>query len=383
MGNYQDIIFKIRELFKQPEDFIPLHVPFFGGNEKKYVLDCLETTFVSSVGAYVNRFEEMMQNLTGARFAIATTNGTTALHLALIIAGAGPQNEVITQPLTFVATANAISHAGARPVFVDVDLDTMGLSPAALNEFLKTNTVLNNDGICINKHTGNRVIACLPMHTFGFPGRIDEIVAICEEYNIAVIEDAAESLGSWYKGKHTGTFGRLGIFSFNGNKTITSGGGGIIVTDDAELAQRAKHLSTTAKQPHAWEFYHDSVAYNYRLPNLNAALACAQLEQIDKIIQNKRQLASCYEEFFESRQEQFVRELTGTKANYWLNTIIFPGRIERDQFLKYSNDRQIMTRPAWRLMNELPMYENCLQGNLSNAKWLEERMVNIPSSYRP
>lgn len=383
MDNYKDIIFKIRELFKQPEDFIPLHAPFFGGNEKKYVLDCLETTFVSSVGAYVNRFEEMMQNLTGARFAIATTNGTTALHLALIIAGVGPGDEVITQPLTFVATANAISHAGARPVFVDVDLDTMGLSPGALNEFLKTNTVLNNDGICINKHTGNRVIACLPMHTFGFPGRIDEVVAVCEEYNIVVIEDAAESLGSWYKGKHTGTFGRLGIFSFNGNKTVTCGGGGIIVTDDAELAQRAKHLSTTAKQPHAWEFYHDSVAYNYRLPNLNAALACAQLEQIDKIIQNKRQLASCYGEFFESRPEQFVRELTGTNANYWLNTIIFPGKEERDQFLKYSNDRQIMTRPVWRLMNELPIYENCLQGSLSNAKWLEERVVNIPSSYRP
>ncbi|HYH13635.1 MAG TPA: LegC family aminotransferase [Flavisolibacter sp.] len=382
-SQYYPIILKVREVFNQPEAFIPLHAPYFGGNEKKYVLDTIESTFVSSVGAYVTRFEEMMQEITGARYAIAITNGTMALHLALVVAGVSYNDEVITQPLTFVATANAIRHAGADPIFIDVDKDTLGLSPVALRLFLEQNAFINDKGICINKLTGKRIAACLPMHTFGFPARIDEIAAICDQYNIVLVEDAAESLGSWYKGKHTGRYGKLGTFSFNGNKTVTCGGGGAIITDDEELGKRAKHLSTTAKQAHAWEFYHDHVAYNYRLPNLNAALACAQLEQLNNILENKRQLAELYKDFFANREERFVSEPTNSTANYWLNTIILPSKEERDQFLAFSNEQKVMTRPIWRLMNELPMYANCSKGELTNAKWLEERVVNIPSSFRP
>jgi aminotransferase in exopolysaccharide biosynthesis len=382
-NKFECVILKVRELFHQPEGFIPLHAPYFGGNEKKYVMDTIESTFVSSVGAYVNRFEELMQEFTGAPFAIATTNGTTALHLALVVAGVKNGDEVITQPLTFVATANAIKHAGAVPIFVDVDKDTMGLSPEALETFLQKNSFINERGICCNKQSGARITACIPMHTFGFPARINEITAICKHYSIILIEDAAESLGSTVEGKHTGRFGALGVFSFNGNKTITSGGGGAIITDDEVLAKKAKHLSTTAKQPHAWEFFHDDVAYNYRMPNLNAALACAQLEQLSEILENKRALSHSYKAFFANRQEQLVTELEGTIANYWLNTIILPSKEERDDFLKYSNEQQVMTRPIWRLINELPMYSGCIKGDLSNAKWLEERIVNLPSSYRP
>ncbi|RPD45519.1 LegC family aminotransferase [Paracnuella aquatica] len=382
-SQYEPVVQKIRELFHQPEAFIPLHAPHFGGNEKKYVLDTIESTFVSSVGAYVTRFEEMMQEITGARFAVATTNGTTALHLALLVAGVQWGDEVITQPLTFVATANAVRHAGAQPVFVDVDPDTMGLSPAALEAFLEENVVINESGQCINKQSGRRIAACLPMHTFGFPLRIEAIDKICQRYGIILVEDAAESLGSYVGRQHTGRFGKLGTFSFNGNKTVTCGGGGALITDDEALAQKAKHLSTTAKQPHAWEFYHDEVAYNYRLPNLNAALACAQLEQLDKILANKRELSHDYKDFFTDREEQFIREAEGTTANYWLNTIILKDRAARDQFLEYTNAQKVMTRPIWRLMNDLPMYASCMKGDLSNARWLEERVVNIPSSYRP
>lgn len=380
---YEPIVRKIRELFRRPEGFIPLHAPHFGGNEKAYVLDTLDSTFVSSVGAYVNRFEELMQEITGAKHAIATTNGTTALHLALLVAGVRPGDEVITQPLTFVATANAIAHAGAQPVFVDVDKDTMGLSAEALQTFLNAHATVDDGGHCVNKSTGRRIAACLPMHSFGFPLRIDAIKTVCAAYNIPVVEDAAESLGSWYGGRHTGTFGLLGTFSFNGNKTVTCGGGGAIITNDDALAQRTKHLSTTAKQPHAWEFFHDAVAYNYRLPNLNAALACAQLERLEAILENKRQLASAYNEFFSDRPEQFVTEIENARANHWLNTIVLPDKTARDAFLHYSNGQQVMTRPIWRLMTDLPMYQACQQGPLENARWLEARVVNLPSSYRP
>ncbi len=381
-NNYQFLIQKIRTLFQKPEGIIPLHAPYFGGNEKKYVLDTIESTFVSSVGAYVNRFETLMQEIAGAKFAIATVNGTTALHLAMVAAGVHSGDEVLTQPLTFIATVNAISHAGGTPVFIDVDLDSMGLSPAALQHFLENNAIIKN-GSCINKISGKRIAACVPMHTFGFPLRISEIVAICSQYNIMVIEDAAESLGSFYNGIHTGNFGLMGTFSFNGNKTVTSGGGGAVITSNETLAKRIKHLSTTAKLPHVWEFVHDEIGYNYRMPNLNAALACAQLEQLTEMVKNKRELAAEYEAFFRDKPEKFVSELPGTKANYWLNTIIMPGKQERDAFLTYSNEQQVMTRPIWRLMNELPMYKDCIKGDLYNCKWLEERVVNLPSSYRP
>ncbi len=378
---YNDVIAFIRQTFRTPEDFIPLHAPYFGGNEKKYLLDTIDSTFVSSVGAYVNRFEEMMAEITGAKYAVAMTNGTTALQLALIVAGVAQGEEVITQPLTFVATANAITHAGAVPVFIDVDKDTMGMSATALASFLSRHAVIKN-GQTYNKDTGKRIAACVPMHTFGFPCRIDDIAAVCKAYNIALIEDAAESLGSYYKGTHTGTFGLMGTFSFNGNKTITCGGGGAIVTNDESLARHAKHLSTTAKLPHAWEFAHDEVGYNYRMPNLNAALACAQLEQLQEILGNKKELADNYKEYFTNTAISFVTELENTKANYWLNTIVLNNMEERDQFLKATNESKVMTRPIWKLMNKLPMYAHCQHDDLRNAQWLEERVVNIPSSYR-
>ncbi|HAI82184.1 MAG TPA: aminotransferase DegT [Chitinophagaceae bacterium] len=384
MSNAQPIINFIRSVFRVPEAFIPLHAPYFGGNEKKYVLDTIESTFVSSVGAYVHQFEAMMQSITGAKHCIATVNGTTALHLALQIAGATHNTEVITQPLTFVATANAIAHTGASPVFIDVDKDTLGLSPAAFAEFLEKHVVVNDEGYAINTHTGKRIVACVPMHTFGFPARIEAISELCSKYHIALVEDAAESLGSYVGEKHTGTFGIMGTFSFNGNKTVTCGGGGAIITNDDAIAQRAKHLSTTAKLPHAYEFVHDEVAYNYRMPNINAALACAQLEQLDKILTNKKDLASTYTKYFnELTDVSFVTGIENTVPNYWLNTLVFNAPAEQQSFLQKSNEQKVMTRPIWQLMNELPMYKNCLTVNVENATYLSKRVVNIPSSYRP
>ncbi len=380
---YNNTISFIREAFKTPEEFIPLHAPYFGGNEKKYLLDTIDSTFVSSVGAYVNKFEEMMAELIGAKYAVATTNGTSALHLAMIVAGVEAGDEVITQPLTFVATANAIAHCGAKPVFVDVDKDTMGLSPTVLKQFLETHVDVK-EGKAYNKTSGKRIAACVPMHTFGFPCRIDEIVAICDQYDIPVVEDAAESLGSYKNGQHTGTFGLLGIFSFNGNKTVTCGGGGAIVTNDEALAKKAKHISTTAKVPHPWEFVHDTIGYNYRMPNLNAAVACAQLEQLQDILNNKRDLAQSYESYFSDKEDiDFIVEQENTTANYWLNCVVLKDRDARDAFLKATNEGKVMTRPIWTLMNKLSMYDDCMCSDLSNSEWLEDRVVNIPSSYRP
>ncbi len=379
---YNDVISYIREVFNCPEEFLPLHAPHFIGNEKKYLAETIDSTFVSSVGAFVNRFEEMMAEITGAKYAVATTNGTVALQLALISAGVKAGDEVITQPLTFVATANAITHVNATPVFVDVDRDTMGLSPEALETFLKENAELK-DGACYNKTTGKRIAACIPMHTFGFPARIDKIVEVCDKYNIIVVEDAAESLGSYYNGKHTGTFGKLGTFSFNGNKTVTCGGGGAIVTNDEALAKHAKHISTTAKVPHPYEFVHDEVGFNFRMPNLNAALACAQLESLETILANKRQLAEKYKEYFSNNDIGFVWEMEGTTANYWLNCVVLKDLEARNSFLEATNGSKVMTRPIWRLMNKLEMYKHCQSGDLTNSEWLEDRIVNIPSSYRP
>lgn len=379
---YKEVLGFIRKVFGEAEEFIPLHSPYFGGNEKKYVADTIDSTFVSSVGAYVNRFEEMMCEITGAKYAIATSNGTIALHLALVTAGVKHGDEVITQPLTFVATANAISHANGTPVFVDVDRDTMGMSPAALRSFLEQNAE-KKSGVAINRNTGKKIAACVPMHTFGFPCRIDEIAAVCNEWNIALIEDAAESLGSSYKGQHTGTFGLMGTFSFNGNKTVTCGGGGALVTNDKELADKARHLSTTAKVPHPYEFVHDSVGYNYRMPNLNAALACAQLEQLQEILNNKRELAEIYDGYFAGSNISFVKEIEHATANFWLNTVVLESKEARDGFLKESNGSKVMTRPIWQLMNKLEMYKHCQADGLENSLWLEDRVVNIPSSYRP
>lgn len=362
------------------KDFIPLHEPRFNGNEKAYLNECIDSTFVSSVGKFVDLFEQEFAKKVGAKYAVATVNGTSALHIALLLADVSPDDEVITQPLTFIATCNAISYCHAKPIFIDVDRDTMGLSPLALKQFLQDNCeIINNQ--CINKSTNKTIKACVPMHTFGHPCKIDEIKELCDTWHISLIEDAAESLGSYYKNKHTGTFGKLGAFSFNGNKIITSGGGGAIVTDDEHLAKKAKHLTTTAKIPHPYEYVHDTIGYNYRMPNLNAALLVAQLEQLDMFLESKRTLAQKYKDFFSQFQEfEFIEEPENAKSNYWLNGIILPNLQTRDQFLELTNTKGVMTRPIWKLMNELEMFKECQSGDLKNAKYLEERVVNIPSS---
>ena len=375
---FKDIIDFIQNTYKTKE-FIPLHEPKFIGNEKKYLNECIDSTFVSSVGKFVDEFEEKITNYTGAKYAIATSNGVSALHISLLIANVDQNNEVITQPLTFVATCNAISYCGAQPVFVDVERDTMGLSPSALKYFHENNTTVKNQQ-CINNKTGKVIKACVPMHTFGHPCRIDEIKEICDKYHVFLIEDAAESVGSTYKGKHTGTFGQVGIMSFNGNKIITGGGGGCIVTNDKALAKKAKHLTTTAKVPHKWNFNHDMVGYNYRMPNLNAALLVAQLENLDNFISSKRKLASMYKIFFNDVNCGFIKEPMQSKSNYWLNSILLKNKQQRDEFLDRTNSSGVMTRPIWTLMSKLPMFEYAQCGDLTNSEWLVDRVVNIPSS---
>ncbi len=376
---HQRIVNKIREMFNTPEGFIPLHAPVFVGNEKKYLNDCIDTTFVSSVGKYVDRFEQMIAEYTGSAKAVVCVNGTNALFLALHLAGVKQGDEVITQALTFIATANAISYTRAVPVFLDVDMETMGLSPISTEFWLKNNAEIKN-GSCYNKKTGRRIKACVPMHTFGHPVLIADLVEVCKKYHIELIEDAAESLGSFYKGKHTGTFGKIGVLSFNGNKTITTGGGGMLLFNDNELAAKAKHLTTQAKVKHSWEFVHDEIGYNYRMPNINAALGVAQLEQIDAFLTSKRKLASEYHSLFENSDIKFIVEPKNSKSNYWLNCIIFADKAERDRFLKYSNESDVMTRPVWELMNHLPMFKNAQCDDLTNSEWIADRLVNIPSS---
>ncbi len=375
------IISFIRILYKENNGFIPLHVPAFNGNEKKYLNECIDSTFVSSVGKFVDEFEQKVAEYTKSKHAIVCVNGTNALHLSLILAGVKHNDEVMTQPLTFIATANAISYANAIPVFIDVDEDTMGLSPVALEKYLKDNAEIKK-GECFNKSTGRRIKACMPIHTLGHACRIEEIVELCKKYHIEVVEDAAEAMGSFYKGKHLGTFGLLSAISFNGNKIMTTGGGGIILTNDEEIAKQARHLSTQAKIPHAWEYAHDYVGYNYRMPNINAALGVAQLEQIDLFLDNKRDTAKQYSKFCQDNNIAFFNEREYEKSNYWLNAIILNNREERDLLLKESNENNVMTRPIWHLMNKLPMFKDCPKGDLTNAEWLEDRVVNIPSSFR-
>lgn len=375
----KNIVEFIQELY-QTKELIPLHEPRFFGNEKKYLNEVIDSTFISSVGKFVNQFEKMTAEFVGSKYAVATSNATSALHVALKIVGVDENSEVITQPLTFVATANAISYCGAKPIFLDVDIDTMGLSPTKLKEFLEEFTTQDENGFCINKTTKKVIKACVPMHTFGHPCKIDEIVEICNKYNITVVEDAAESLGSYYKNRHSGTFGKLGVFSFNGNKIITCGGGGMIVTDDEELAKRAKHITTTAKVAHPYEYIHDEIAYNYRLTNLAAAVGVAQMQNLEIYIKKQRELAALYQSFFQNDDVGFMSEPKDSRSNYWLNAVIFKDKDERDIFLKYTNDNNVMTRPIWRLMNKLDIYKDARCGDLSNSLWLEERVVNISSS---
>ena len=332
MNKYKDVVSFIHDLYGTDE-MVPLHVPTFRGNEKKYLNECIDSTFVSSVGKFVDKFEEMITDYTGTTKAVVCVNGTNALHMALMLVGVERDDEVITQALTFIATCNAISYIGAHPVFIDVDKDTMGLSPIALESWLLENTEIKGDS-CFNKRTGRRIKACVPMHTFGHPVHLDELVEVCKRYHIDIVEDAAESLGSFYKGKHTGTYGKIGVISFNGNKTITTGGGGMLLFRDEELGKVAKHITTQAKVPHRWEFVHDQIGYNYRMPNINAALGCAQLEQINDILENKRETAELYKVFFKDKEAiTFFCEPNNCKSNYWLNAVLLNNKEQQSLFL--------------------------------------------------
>ena len=377
---YEKTIGFIKELYGQ--ESVPLAVPKFIGNEKKYLNECIDTTFVSSVGKFVDRFENDMAAYTGAKKAVVCVSGTNALHMAMMLVGVERDDEVLTQALTFIATCNAISYIGAHPVFIDVDKSTMGLSPDALKAWLVKNAEIRN-GQCYNKHSGHRVKACVPMHTFGHPVRIEEIAAVCAEYHIELVEDAAESIGSKYKGVHTGLFGKVGALSFNGNKTITTGGGGMLLFMDEELGAFAKHLTTQAKVPHRWEFRHDHIGYNYRMPNINAALGCAQLEHLDEFIANKRETAAAYAEFFKTIDDiDFFTEPEHCFSNYWLNVVMLKDKEAQLAFLQETNNNGVMTRPIWELMSRLPMFEKCEHDRLENTIWFADRVVNIPSSVR-
>ena len=378
---FNNVISFIKNLYGNQE-FTPLSVPKFIGNEKKYLNECIDTTFVSSVGKFVDRFEKDMAAYTGAKRAVVCVSGTNALHMAMMLAGVERDDEVLTQALTFIATCNAIAYIGAHPVFLDVDKSTMGLSPDAVKEWLTKNAEIRN-GQCYNKNTNRRVKACVPMHTFGHPVRIEELASVCAEWHIELVEDAAESIGSKYKGTHTGLFGKVGALSFNGNKTITTGGGGMLLFMDEELGALAKHLTTQAKVPHRWEFKHDHIGYNYRMPNINAALGCAQLEHLDEFIADKRETAKAYAEFFKNVDGiEFFTEPENSFSNYWLNVVILPDHDKQLEFLQETNDNGVMTRPIWELMNRLPMFEHCQHDDLKNTIWFADRVVNIPSSVR-
>ena len=362
------------------KEFIPLHAPQFTSLERDYVVDTIDNTFVSTVGEYVGRFEGEIKGFTKASSAIATVNGTAALHCALMMAGVVPGDLVITQALSFVASCNAINYCGAEPVFVDVDLDTMGLSPAAASEWLEDNAAMDSEGKCIHKSSKSVIRAILPMHTFGHPVRLHELTALAKKWNLTLIEDAAEALGSLYHETHVGNFGRFATLSFNGNKIITTGGGGMIICSDEDDGRLAKHITTTAKVPHDYEFFHDEIGYNYRMPNINAALGCGQMKSLEKYLAQKRTLAFHYGSFFGETDYKFVTEPDFATSNYWLNAVICADKAARDDLLHTTNDSGVMTRPIWHLLSELPMFKNSLKDELLNSTYLCDRVVNIPSS---
>ena len=366
--------------YYQSKDFIPLHAPQFSGNEKKYLMNTIDSTFVSSVGKYVEEFEKHIEMFTGTAKAVATVNGTAALHTALYMTGVKAGDLVITQALTFVATCNALYHMGAEPVFVDVSKVSLGLCPKALDIYLEDFARINTDGLCEDKSTGQIYRAVVPMHTFGHPVELDELLIVCKKWNVSLVEDAAESLGSFYKGQHTGTFGDFSAISFNGNKVITTGGGGMVLCKRVADGMHTKHVTTTAKVPHPYEFFHDEAGFNYRLPNLNAALGCAQMEVLPKFIQQKRALALQYNDFFAGSEFTFITEPDYAQSNYWLNAIICPNTEVRETFIKETNARGVMTRPIWKLMHRLPMFENAKRGPLPISEWFESCLVNVPSS---
>lgn len=374
-----ELIKLVREIYSTDE-FIPLHAPIFSGNEQKYVTETITSTFVSSVGKFVDEFEQNIQQVTGTVRAVATVNGTSALHSALYLAGVQAGDLVITQALTFVATCNALYYMGAKPIFIDIERNSFGLCPVATEQWLSDNAVLDDKGQCRHKQSQAAIKAIMPMHTFGHPAQLDELLEVCQNWNLTLIEDAAESLGSYYKGKHTGTLGRFGALSFNGNKVITTGGGGMLLCQSKEDGDRAKHVTTTAKVPHPYEFYHNEPGFNYRMPNLNAALGCAQIEQLEAKLASKRKIAEQYAEFFKDSDYRFVEEPDYAQSNYWLNAVVCPNSEARDSLLKTTNDAGVMTRPVWQLMHRLPMFSNALRGDLTNSEWAEARLVNLPSS---
>ncbi|MDB3979052.1 LegC family aminotransferase [Pseudomonadales bacterium] len=369
----------VQELY-QTKEFIPLHAPIFDGNEKQYVMNTLDSTFVSSVGKYVDIFEQQIEAYTETAKAVAMVNGSAALHVSLYMAGVKAGDLVITQALTFVATCNAVYHMGAEPVFIDISQISLGLCPKALDSYLEDNAFLNADGFSQHKVTQQVFRAVVPMHTFGHPVEIEELMRVCSKWGITLVEDAAESLGSFYKGKHTGTFGAFSAISFNGNKVITTGGGGMVLCKSVDEGLRVKHITTTAKVPHPYEFFHDEPGFNYRLPNLNAALGCAQMEVLPDLLQQKRKLAQRYEEFFKDSEYCFFSEPPYAKSNYWLNAIFCPNALSRKAFIEETNAHGVMTRPVWKLMHRLPMFESAKRGNLATSEWVESCLVNIPSS---
>lgn len=369
----------VRDIYASNE-FIPLHAPIFSGNEQAYVTETIASTFVSSVGKFVDEFEEKIQAFTGATRAVASVNGTAALHGALYLAGIKAGDLVLTQALTFVATCNALYHMGAKPVFIDIEHTSFGLCPEAVRAWLDENAAINDAGQCIHKNTGAVIKAILPMHTFGHPAQLDELLALSKQWRLTLIEDAAESLGSYYKGAHTGTLGRFGALSFNGNKIITTGGGGMLLCKNDADGKHAKHITTTAKQPHPYEFYHDEPGFNYRMPNLNAALGCAQMEQLAVILASKRKIAERYESFFADSNYRFVKEPNYASSNYWLNAVYCPDVKSRNELLEFTNKQGVMTRPVWQLMHRLPMFQNALRGDLTLSEQAEAHLVNLPSS---
>ncbi len=377
----EKVITFIRDWYQEPSAFIPIHRPLFAQKEKEYLANAIDSGWVSAQGDFLDKAERYLAEYTGAKHCVLTNSGTSALHIGLELADVQPDTDVITQSLTFVATANAISYLNAHPIFVDVEMDTLGMSPESLLEFLETNVQITEEG-AVNKISGRRISACVPMHSLGFPCRIDRIGAICREYHIPLVEDAAEALGTVYRNKYVGTFGQTGIYSFNGNKTVTSGGGGAIVTDDDQIAAKARHIITTAKQKDSWEYIHDQRGYNFRMPNLNAALLLAQLESLDSFLEEKRLLAQSYSRLCDEVDLNFIHEPRGSRSNYWLNAILLDDYEERQQFLKDTNDQGVMTRPIWKLMTDLPMYKNCQRSSLSNSMELVSRLVNLPSSVR-
>jgi perosamine synthetase len=377
----QAVVDTIRSVMPEGQAAVALHEPLFRGNEWNYVKECIDTGWVSSVGRYVDKFEEMLADFTGAGRAVAVVNGTAALHICLRLVGVQPNDEVLVPALSFVATANAVVYCHAVPHFVDSEARTLGLDPHKLDVYLRDIGDVRSNG-CYNRVTGRRIKAVVPMHTFGHPVDLDPLIEVCERFKLELVEDAAESLGSFYKGKHTGTFGKVAALSFNGNKIVTTGGGGAILTNDPQLGKLAKHLTTTAKVPHAWEFIHDQVGYNYRMPNINAALGCAQLERLPSFIESKRVLAERYRASFEELEGvEFYREPDFARSNYWLNVLLLGPEYadQRDPVLTAANQNGIMTRPVWKLLDSLGIYGQCPSMDLSTAKSLEQRIINIPS----